>query len=263
MAKDVVSRGNVGGDLQAPRVPVGGEHLAGVEAGLALRDEAGAVDFEELERFLVDGLAGPVAVGEVVDNGAGVRPEVPAHVEDVARRDLNVGLGRRGAAVADDVGVAHVLVGDGALVLCRRGPAKDIGAVRGAGVLEDGVPFVRLVVDDDAADVSVGSSDGRAGQRGKQSRGLGQHHGGGGLQDVGVLCACDERFLLSELGLPCQESTVLMMMLFYGRLPAAFISRQPPWCRRRRSSMLSAPLLSCKSPPLSLPLPCVRLRQGQ
>ena len=162
VTQHVVARLQVGGDLDEPAVAVVDEGVGGPDAVVI----AGAVDLEEAQGGLVDGLAVAVAGGEVVDHGAlvGVGPDgIPFERDLVAGFDGGVAAGRSGGAVADDVRGAEGLGGDEAVVFLVGSPADYGGRVGEVG--EDGgvVVLVLDAVDDDLGDVAVGGDEGGAG----------------------------------------------------------------------------------------------------
>lgn len=105
MAKHVVARREILGDLDNPGVVVGNQHVRGPVARIAAADEANTINLEELKRRLVDGLAVAIAVGQVVDNGAWVWPwnRHPLEEHGVSSLDGRVPFSIGGILVADDV----------------------------------------------------------------------------------------------------------------------------------------------------------------
>lgn len=122
------------------------------------RHEALLVELDELEGLLVDLVAGAAAARrEVVELRAGVLEPADgveaAHLHLPAGRDGDVGLRVLRVLVADDVRVGQLADGHGALVLRAEAPRHDLAHVL---VLRPPlVPRVRLLADDDLADVPV------------------------------------------------------------------------------------------------------------
>lgn len=108
VADDVAPRGEGRGDGEGPGVVIGDELLGRPAAGAPRGEEAGLVDFEELERGLVvgDARARAVAVGHVGEDGAevGAGPRRPEQFDLLAGGHGDVECARCGGVVADDVG---------------------------------------------------------------------------------------------------------------------------------------------------------------
>jgi len=133
MAQDVVPGLEVLGDDDAPGVVVR-DHLVGdPRARVRAAEQPALADLEPLQRALVDGLAGPVAVRQVVDDGAlvGGWPRRPLQGDDAAGFDGGGGLAGGCGFVAEDVGGGEGGGGDEAVVEVERdGPAYDLGGGR-------------------------------------------------------------------------------------------------------------------------------------
>jgi len=176
VAEDVVSGLEVGGDLNEPAVAV----LAKIIGSPGLGDAvvASTVNLEPLEGGLVDGLAGAVAVGQIVDNGTDVAIgplRGPDNADLVTGVDGGRALSRGAALVADHIGCAKIVGLDEAVVLLKGSPPENAGRVWVIEVAGGIVVLVLDSVDDDVRDVSVSSDEGRAGQR--REKGAGLRHG--------------------------------------------------------------------------------------
>lgn len=145
VAEDVVSGLEVGGDLNEPAVAV----LAKVirSPGLSHTIVTSTANLEPLEGGLVDSLAGAVAVGEIVDDGADVAIgplRGPDNVDLVTSVDGGRALPRSAALVADHIGVAEVVGLNEAVVLLKGSPAENTGRI---GLVEVSGGVVVLVLD--------------------------------------------------------------------------------------------------------------------
>jgi len=173
VAEHVVAGGEAGGDLDEPAVAVGTE-LVGSPAVIVTTSS----NLEEAERILVDTLAGPVAVGEVINDGTDVALGPLGRPDDadlVTGCNGGVALARGSTLVADDVGHAEVVGLDEAVVLVEGSPTDHVGS--GARVVEVGgrivVPVI-VAVHNDVADMSVGGHESGTGQRSEEG-GSGSH----------------------------------------------------------------------------------------
>lgn len=183
VAEDVVARLQVRGDLDKPAVAVGAEGI-GSPAVIV----AASADLEEAERSRVDVLAGTIAVGKIVDNGANVRLgpfRCPDDRDLVASGDGGMALAGLGTLVTDDVGRTKVVGLNETVVLVKSRPTNHIGGR--ARVVEVGggiIVAVVVTVDNDVANVAVGRDEGGTGQRSEEGR-LGSH-----VDDCGGLETC-------------------------------------------------------------------------
>lgn len=180
VAQDVEAGSNVGRDLDEPAVAVLDELVgAPLAGGGGAVDEADLVDLEELESGLVDGLAaGGAAVGEVVDHGTvvGLGPGVPLDGDLVTSRDNSMAFGVGRVTVADDISRGESIRSNEAVVRVFGGPANDdrrVGLVRKA---EDIITLVRVTVDDNVGNMTVGRNRGRTGEDGKKRLGSERRH---------------------------------------------------------------------------------------
>lgn len=97
------------------------------------------------------------------------RPLGPLERHCVSSLDLDVGLGRHGRPVANDVRAAKGVREDEAIIPLIDGPSKHIGGVGLSGESRAIIAFVANTVDNDIADVAVGvDTDGR-GERSQHS----------------------------------------------------------------------------------------------
>lgn len=134
MAQDVVPGLEVLRDDDAVGVVVRDHLVRDPRARVRAADQRGLADLEPLQRALVDALARPVAVREVVDDGAlvGCGPGCPLQGDDAAGFDGGRGLARGGGFVAEDVGGGEGGGGDEAVVEVEGdGPAYDLRGGRG------------------------------------------------------------------------------------------------------------------------------------
>ena len=159
MAEDIIARRDRRRDLHHPGVIVGNHLVRAPHAGDGfLLDDSDAVDLEELQRGLVDGLAAAVAAREVVDHGAVVAlwPGGPLQADLVAGCDDGVAARVGRVQVADDVVCGEGVGRDEAVGCVGRLPGDDHGGVGVVGVGADVPPFVADSVDHDVGDVAVG-----------------------------------------------------------------------------------------------------------
>lgn len=182
VAEDVEAGGDVLGNLDEPAVAVLNE-LVGtpLAGGGGTVDKADLVDLEELEGGLVNGLAaGGAAVGEVVDHRTVVRlgPGVPLDGNLVTGLDNGMALGVGRVAVADDIGRGESIGSDKAVVGVASCPANDNRGVGHVGEAVDLITLVRVTVDDNVGNVTVGGDGSSAGEGGKKRLGSeGRHLG--------------------------------------------------------------------------------------
>lgn len=104
VSQNIVAGGNVRGQTDGPAQVVG-QQLVGRPLVLGDIEQAGLADLEELQLGLVGGLAGTIAVGQIVEDRAlvGGGPLVPLDLEGVAGVDGCSDARGCGAEVADNV----------------------------------------------------------------------------------------------------------------------------------------------------------------
>lgn len=106
VAPDIVSRGEVGRNLDDPRVVIADQLVCGPSAGEgAVVGEADAGDLEEFQACLVDRGAVVVALGEHVDDGAvvGRGPSAPVDLDMVTGLNRGVATSIGCVLVADNI----------------------------------------------------------------------------------------------------------------------------------------------------------------
>lgn len=180
MTENVVSRGNIGGNLNHPAVIVGNELVGGpLSWGISTINQAGLGDLEELERGLVNSLASlRTAVGEVVDDGTVVAlgPSIPLNKDLVTSGNNGMGTGVFGVLMTDDVGVGEVLGTNEAVVGVGGSPGSNLRRILGVREYIDVVALVGGAVDDNVLDVAMGSNRSSTGKGGEKSLGGERRH---------------------------------------------------------------------------------------
>lgn len=74
MAQHVVARLEIFGNLYNPGIVVADQHVRGPGARVSATEKANAINLKEFKCSLIHGLAGAIAVGQVVNDGAFVWP---------------------------------------------------------------------------------------------------------------------------------------------------------------------------------------------
>lgn len=108
MAQDIIAGSDALRDLNRPSLARGEELIGRPMAGLRVPGyEAFLVDLVEFQGCFVYGRTLPIAVGEVIDDGAvvGVWPCIPLELHASACGYFDGGLAWGGSFVADDVGI--------------------------------------------------------------------------------------------------------------------------------------------------------------
>lgn len=134
MSENVVPALEVAGDGNGPGVVIRNQAVRSPGARIGAGDVPALVDLEPLERGLVDGLAGAVAVREVVGDRAlvGGRPGCPLQGDCIAGGHSCRGLAWSRDFMADDVVSGEGVWGDEAVIeIGGDGPAYDL---RGGGL---------------------------------------------------------------------------------------------------------------------------------
>lgn len=125
--EDVVTCGQVGGDIDGPRVVVGGQVVRG--PSLVGHAEAALVDLDPRQTRLVERRIGALAAaqGDVRDDGPRVRPRRPLELDGAACADRRRQVGRLAVQVADDVAGVVGVRGDEAVVKVLGPPSHGLG----------------------------------------------------------------------------------------------------------------------------------------
>ncbi len=106
MTQDVIPRCEIRGHGDGPAIIVRDEHICSPGSRIGAADKTELIDFKPLQCCFVDGLAGAVAVGHVVDDGSFVRigPGGPLELYFFAGLDGCFEATVCGATVTDYVG---------------------------------------------------------------------------------------------------------------------------------------------------------------
>jgi hypothetical protein len=180
MTPDVLPRSDVRWHLDGPGVVVGNHVIRSpVARGRITTDETSLGDLDELQRLLVNGGAIITARSKVVNHWPMVAfwPFRPLELELATSSDLDIGLTRSSATVADDVWAIEVR-DEPAVLDLRNRPASN-SRWRSLVLERWVVPEVVLAISHNTSDDTVSSRSGRKGKcAGKDSVLVDHRHGG-------------------------------------------------------------------------------------
>ena len=112
MAKDIVSGGDAGGNGDCPAVVVGNQLVRCPYARYrGVVDKTNTVNLHELEFGLINVLAWPIAVGQIIDDRTVVarRPRGPLQTDLASCNDWGLSLSRSCSQMTDNIGIRIVL----------------------------------------------------------------------------------------------------------------------------------------------------------